>query len=272
VANPAFSGSAPRSLTKTDVFTVQGAAFKTLVLLAIMACTFSYTWIKTTAGYSAAFKDAHIQAEKTPADENGKKPLVQIDLPPNVIGLAIGGCLGAFVIALITIFYQRSAPITAPIYAALEGLALGAISAGFETQYPGIVMEAMAGVVGTAGVMGVLYTSGILRPTQGFMVGLLSAMGGILLLYFTDIIMQAFGCAPVEIVHGNSWLSIGISVVIVIVAALNFIVDFGIITDAAENKSPRWYEWYAAFGLMLTIVWLYLEILKLLAKLRSSDD
>lgn len=266
MSNIAFSPNVVNSYDwvgeRTKTFTVQGAAAKTLCLLLVMACTFSYTWIQTTAGYGTAF---------TTADAAGKMP-DQIDLPSNVIGLAVVGVLGAFVVAMFTIFVQKAAPITAPIYAALEGLALGAISAGFEAKYPGIVMEAMSGVIGTAAMMGLLYSSGILRPTQGFIVGVLSAMFGILMLYLADIIMQAFGCQPVALVHGNSMAAIAIQVVIVGVAALNLIIDFGTISEAAENRAPKWYEWYAAFGLMLTIVWLYLEMLRLLAKLKSESD
>ena len=266
MSNPAFANMESNwySGTKeaTITFTAQGAAFKTLVLLAVMALTFSYTWVQTTAGYSGAFETA---------DAVGKMP-DSINIPPNVIGLAIGGSLGAFVVGLITIFNQKMSPILAPIYAGLEGLALGAISAGFEAKYPGIVMEAMGGVIGTTAVMGMLYSSGILKPTQGFVTGVLAAMGGILIMYFADIIMQLFGCQPVALIHGSGPWAIVLQVFIVGVAACNLIIDFGQITEAAESRAPKWYEWYAAFGIMLTIVWLYLEMLKLLAKLKNSDD
>lgn len=266
MSNPAFSESMIGSSNWYDAassktFTAQGAAFKTLVLLAIMSATFIYTWIEATAGYSTAFQQA--ASQNLPA---------AISIPQNVIGLAAAGVIGAFVVSMIVIFNQRSAPILAPIYAGLEGLALGAISAGFEARYPGIVMEAMTGVLGTTAIMAVIYSSGLLRPTEGFVTGLLAAMGGILMLYLADIIMQYFGGTSIEIVHGNSMMSIGLQVFIVGIAALNLIIDFGTITEAAENRAPKWYEWYAAFGLMVTIVWLYLEMLKLLAKLKSSDD
>lgn len=258
LANPSIPNWYVGETTRS--FTAQGVAIKTLVLLAVMSVTFAYTWSLSTVGYSTAFA----------ADSAGKIPDA-IDIPSNVIGLAVTGCIGAFVVAMITIFNQRSAPFMAPIYAALEGLALGAISAGFEAKYPGIVLEAMLGVCGTAMVMNLLYSSGILRPTQGFMVGLLAAMGGILVLYFADIIMQMNG-SYISVVHSSGPWGIALQTGIVLIAALNFIIDFGNITEAAENRAPKWYEWYAAFGLMLTIVWLYLEMLQWLAKLKGNDD
>lgn len=262
MSNPAFSESnvADWDADSSNTFTIQGAAIKTMILLGIMAATFIYTWIESTAGYASAFNEA--ASKKLPA---------VISIPENVIMLAVTGMIGAFIVSIIIIFKKNLAPTLAPIYAGLEGLALGAISAGFEARYPGIVMEAMTGVVGTTAVMAVIYSSGLLKPTEGFMTGLLSAMGGILMLYLADIIMRCFGGTPIEIVHGNSTISICIQILIVGIAALNLIVDFGTITDAAENKAPKWFEWYAAFGLMITIVWLYLEMLKLLSKLKSKD-
>lgn len=265
LSNPAireYDGPLDRSST----FTVQGAAIKSLILLAVLACTFAYTWNLTTQGYATAFSAAHEAA--VPVE--GVRPPDAIDIPGNVIGLALLGCFGGFAVAMVIIFAQRTAPYLSPVYAALEGLALGAISAGFEAQYPGIALQAIGSTLGVTFTMLFLYGTGILRPTAGFMAGLLAAMVGIMLLYLTDIIFMAFG-SYVPIVHDNSWWAIGLQVVIVGVAALNLIVDFGLIADAAENKAPKWYEWYGAFSLLVTLVWLYLEILKLLAKLKSKD-
>jgi uncharacterized YccA/Bax inhibitor family protein len=263
MANPAFSDSFIRDqyATGETTFTAQGAAVKTLVLLVIMAATFSYTWVEATEGYATAFSTADA-ADRYPTS---------ISIPPNVIGLALVGAIGGLIVAFITIFKQSVAPYTAPVYAALEGLFLGALSAGFEARYPGIVMQAMGGVVGTTGVMALLYSSGILRPTQKFVTGVVAATGGVCMLYFVDIIMGFFG-SRISMVHDASWMGIGLQVAIVAIAALNLILDFGTITEAAENKAPKWFEWYAAFGLMITIVWLYIEMLRLLAKLRASDD
>ena len=263
MSNPAFSDSFIRDqyATGETTFTAQGAALKTLVLLVILAASFCYTWVEATEGYSVAF---------SAADADGEYP-TSISIPPNVVGLALIGGIGGLVLALITIFKQSVAPYTAPVYAALEGLFLGAVSAGFEARYPGIVMQAMAGVIGTTGLMALLYTSGILKPTQGFVTGVIAATGGVCALYFVDIVMGFFG-SRISVVHDSSWMGLGLQVLIVGIAALNLILDFGTITEAAENRAPKWFEWYAAFGLMLTIVWLYLEILRLLAKLRGRDD
>jgi uncharacterized YccA/Bax inhibitor family protein len=241
-------------------FTVQGAAIKSAFLLAVLICTFAYTWNLTTQGYASAF--SQLTAE-------GKAP-DSIDIPSSVMGLTMLGVFGGFAVALVVIFAQRTAPYLSPVYAALEGLALGSISAAFEAHYPGIVIQTVSSTLGVTAGMLVLYSSGILRPTEKFMVGLLSAMVGILLLYFTDSILHLFG-SYVPVVHSAGPWGILLQVAIVVVASLNLIVDFGLITDAAENKAPKWYEWYAGFSLLVTLVWLYLEILKLLAKLRSGD-
>jgi uncharacterized YccA/Bax inhibitor family protein len=251
------------AITYGNSFSVQGAAIKSLVLLAILACTFGYTWHLTTQGFAEAYT-------ARPQADGVVRPPDAIDIPGNVIGLALLGCFGGFVVAMIVIFAQRTAPFLAPVYAALEGLALGAISAGFEAKYPGIALQAIGSTLGVTFGMLFLYGTGILRPTAGFIAGLLAAMLGILLLYTVDIIMQCFG-TYVPIVHDNSWMGIGLQIFIVGIAALNLIVDFGLITDAAENKAPAWYEWYAGFSLLVTLVWLYLEVLKLIAKFRSND-
>jgi len=250
----------PRVWGGEATFTVQGAAFKSLFLLAILACTFAYTWQLTTQGYSAEFA----------ADAAGKVP-DSISIPSNVIGLALLGCFGGFVVAMVIIFAKHTAPYLSPVYAALEGLALGAISAGFEAKYPGIALQATGSTIGVTLGMLTLYSLGILRPTEKFMVGLLAAMFGIVVLYLVDTIMIAFG-SYVPVVHSAGPWGIALQVFIVLIAALNLIPDFGLIAESAENKAPKSYEWYAGFSLLVTLVWLYLEILKFLAKLRSNND
>lgn len=259
--NPAATEyDGPRVSEGVATFTVQGAAFKSLFLLAILACTFAYTWQLTTQGYTASFAP----------DAVGKVPDA-INIPSSAIELAFVGCLGGFVVAMVIIFAKHTAPYLSPVYAALEGLAMGAISAGFEAKYPGIALQAIGSTIGVTLGMLTLYSSGILRPTQGFMTGLLAAMFGILVLYFVDAIMIAFG-SYVPVVHSAGPWGIVLQFAIVCVAALNLIPDFGLIAESAENKAPKSYEWYAGFSLLVTLVWLYFEILKFLAKLRSSDD
>lgn len=241
-------------------FTTTGAACKTAILLAIMAVTFFYTWNLTTAGYASGF---------TTPTTDGQLP-TQVDIPSNVIGIALVGCFGAFFVAMFTIFWQKASPITAPIYAALEGLALGAISAGFEAKYPGIVMEAVASTFGVMAVMLFLYATKLVRPTKTFVIGILAAMFGILVVYLIDAVMRMFG-TYVPVVHEGGVWGILFSVAVCAIAALSLIMDFEEIRLAAEEKAPKWYEWYAGFGLMVTLVWLYLEILRLYAKSKSSD-
>jgi uncharacterized YccA/Bax inhibitor family protein len=148
-------------------------------------------------------------------------------------------------------------------------MCLGAISAGFEAKYPGIAAQAAGATFGTLLGMLLLYGTGAVRATPGFVKGLLAAMVGILVVYFIDIIMGFFG-TYVSVVHDNSWVSIGLSFFIVGIAAFNLIVDFDTV-EKGVGRAPKYMEFYAAFGLMVTLVWLYLEILRLLAKIKSKD-
>jgi len=178
----------------------------------------------------------------------------------------LGGLIGGIVFALITIFVKKAAPITGPCYALCEGLFLGAISAMFEERYPGMVLQAVGLTFGVLFVMLLLYTTQIIKVTQGFAMGVVAATGGVALVYFVSIILGMFG-TPVSLIHGTSGLAIGFSVVVVIIAALNLALDFALIDQGVVRRSPKYMEWYAAFALMLTLIWLYLEILRLLSKL-----
>ncbi|MDG5814661.1 Bax inhibitor-1/YccA family protein [Chitinispirillales bacterium ANBcel5] len=180
------------------------------------------------------------------------------------------GALGGFVIALITAFKKEWAPVTAPLYAVLQGALLGALSMMFNQMYPGIVITAVSLTFGTLLVMLMAYKTGIIKATEKFKTGVIAATGAIMLVYLGSFILGFFG-VNTGILHGNSTLSIGISGVVVVVAALNLVLDFDFIENASKRGLPKYMEWYAAFGLMVTLVWLYLEILRLLAKLRSRD-
>lgn len=270
--NPALNDSVfVSSGTMSDKMTISGTVFKTYILTALLLAGFAFTWSETTQGYSASFQQA-MQAEQM--DAEGKKLPTQIDLPSNVIGYAMVGCFGGFILGMMVIFNPQSAPYLSPIYAVLEGMALGAVSAGFEAKYPGIAIQAAGVTFGTLGGLLILYTTGLVKATENFALGLLAAMFGILAVYLLDIIFRAFGMyTPVtELTHGNSLMSIGFSAFIVVVAALNLVLDFDFIEDGAAKGAPKYMEWYGAFGLMVTLVWLYLEIIRLLAKIRSNDD
>ena len=175
-----------------------------------------------------------------------------------------------FIVALITIFKNTWSPVTAPIYAVVEGLALGTISMGFEKMFPGIAFQAIYLTCGIFLTLLFLYKFRIINATENFKLGLVAATGGIFLVYLTSFIMSFFGASiPIMNPLNGSIISIGFSLFVVVIAALNLVLDFDFIEEGAENGAPKYMEWYSAFGLMVTLVWLYLEILKLLSKLRS---
>jgi uncharacterized YccA/Bax inhibitor family protein len=178
------------------------------------------------------------------------------------------GVLGGLVAALVTAFRRTWAPYTTPLYAALEGLALGGISVGFEARYPGLVSQAVFLTFGTLGALLVAYRSGLIRATENFKLGVAAATGGIFLVYLMSFVMSLFG-ASIPLIHSSGTFGIAFSVIVVGVAALNLVLDFDFIEEGAERGAPAYLEWYAAFGLLVTLIWLYLEMLRLLAKLQE---
>ena len=186
--------------------------------------------------------------------------------PATGIPLIIGGFVGGLIFAIITIFSKKTAFVTAPAYALCEGLLLGAASYVYNAQSQGIAIQAAMLTFGVFAVMLVIYRLGIIQVTQNFRIGITAAIGGICLVYMMSLIMGMFG-ASVPLLHDTGPLGIGISLFIVAIAALSLCMDFDFIENAAAAGSPKYLEWYGAFGLMVTIVWLYLEILRLLSKL-----
>jgi uncharacterized YccA/Bax inhibitor family protein len=180
----------------------------------------------------------------------------------------IGGAIGGFIMALVTIFKKDWAMITAPIYALLEGLFLGGISAVLNAGFPGIVIQAVGLTFGTLACLLLAYRSGLIKATENFKLGIVAATGGICLLYLASIVLGFFGI-PIPMIHGSGPVGIGFSLFVVVIAALNLVLDFDFIEQGAERGAPKHMEWYAAFGLMVTLVWLYIEILRLLSKLNS---
>jgi uncharacterized YccA/Bax inhibitor family protein len=178
------------------------------------------------------------------------------------------GALGGLGVALVTIFKKEWSPLTAPVYAALEGLALGGLSALLEAKYPGIAMQSVGLTFATLAAMLLAYRSGLIRPTERFKLGVVAATGAIALYYLVGLGLSFFG-VTMPFLQGNSTASIVVSGIIVIVAALNLILDFDFIDTGVRDGAPKYMEWYGAFGLMVTLVWLYLEILRLLAKTRG---
>jgi uncharacterized YccA/Bax inhibitor family protein len=224
--------------------TVQGTVTRTFVLLAILMATAWWSW-NAMAGQTLA------------------------------PGVLIASALVGFVVAMITIVKPTIAPWTAPAYAALEGIFLGAVSQVIERLYhdrvPGIAMQAVSLTCGVTFVMLFLYATRIIRVTDKLRMGIVAATGALCLFYFIAFLLSFFGMA-VPLVFSSSVAGIGFSLFVVGLAAFNLLLDFDFIEQSAYSEAPKYMEWYGAFGLMVTLIWLYLEILRLLAKLASQRD
>jgi uncharacterized YccA/Bax inhibitor family protein len=250
-ANPALNKNTFTGFTAaagSPVMTLSGTVNKIFILLLLVTAGAVYTW---RLAFHAISTDS-LTASRA------------------ILPWMIGGGIGGFIVALITIFRRNTAPVTAPIYAVLEGLFLGGISAFLEYQYKGIVMNAVALTFGILFALLIAYRSGLIKPTENFKLGVFAATGGVMVLYLVSFLLNLFG-VPIGYLHNSSLLSIGISLVIVIIASLNLVLDFDFIEQGAASSAPKFMEWYAAFGLIVTMVWLYLEILRLLSKLASRN-
>jgi uncharacterized YccA/Bax inhibitor family protein len=227
-----------RDHEQTTVMTIQGTVNKIAVLLLLVVSAAIITW---TMFFQAA------------------------TLVPTF--MMIGG-IGGFIVALVTIFKKEYSPVTAPLYAILEGLFLGGVSAYFEAQFSGIVFQAVLLTMGTLLSLLFIYKSGLINVTENFKLGVAAATGGIALVYLISFGMSLFG-STMPYIHESGLIGIGFSLFVVVIAALNLVMDFDFIEQGAEQKAPKYMEWYAAFGLMVTLIWLYIEFLRLLAKLRD---
>ena len=188
--------------------------------------------------------------------------------PEAALPWTYGGMFGGLVLALVTVFKKSWSPFTSPIYALLEGLFLGGVSAFFEKSYPGIAMQAVSLTIGVMIVMLVAYKFRIIQATPKFVLGVIIATGGIALVYVANLILVMFFHSKIAVLSNGSPLAIGICVFAVIVAALNLIIDFDLIERGAQVGAPKYMEWYGAFGLMVTLVWLYVQFLRLLSNAR----
>ncbi|MEX2045932.1 MAG: Bax inhibitor-1/YccA family protein [Chloroflexota bacterium] len=187
-------------------------------------------------------------------------------------GLMLLGAIGGLVVALVTVFRKEWAPITAPVYALLEGLFVGAISLVMEAAYPGIVLPAVSLTFGTLFALLAAYRSGLIKVTDNFRLGVAAATGAIFVVYLGQFVLGMVGVQVGflhEAIFGAGLLGIGVSVAVIIVAALNLVLDFDFIEHGAAASAPKYMEWYGAFGLLVTLIWLYIEMLRLLSKLRS---
>jgi len=234
--------------SSSEVMTVNGTMNKTAIMLLLVIAAAVFTWNKFFAAV-ATNPEAAAAA---------------------VMPWVIAGAIGGLIAALVTAFRPKSAGISAPIYAVFEGLLLGGISAIFETRFSGIVMRAVLLTLAVFMAMLFLYRSGIIKVTKKLQMGIFAATAGIAIVYLVSFIGSFFGM-EFSFLHGNSNFSIGFSVVVVAIAALNLVLDFSFIENASASGAPKNMEWYGAFGLMVTLIWLYLEILRLLSKLASRN-
>lgn len=232
----------------SETMTVNGTVNKCLFLLTIVFITAMWSWQQTSA---------MMQSMSQPGELNPMFPSF----------LAFGG-IGAFVVGLITVFFKKAAPYTAPIYALCEGLLMGAFSTMMELRYPGIVVQAVLGTFGTFFFMLFAYKNEMIRATEGFQKGMMAAMGGVMFIYLISFVMNLFG-KSIPYIHQSGPIGIGFSVVVVGIAAFSFILDFHNIEQGERYKAPKYLEWYGAFGILVTLIWLYVEILNLLSKLRD---
>ncbi|MFH1878726.1 MAG: Bax inhibitor-1/YccA family protein [Candidatus Omnitrophota bacterium] len=236
--NPALSGNVfsgvSDSYEGSMTMTIGGTVNKTLVLLLLTLLTASWAWGRPVSGINLIF-------------------------PAAITG---------FIAALITIFKKEWSMITAPLYALIEGVLLGGISIFFEKAYPGIAFQAVALTFGVLFCMLIAYKSGLIRATDKFKLGIVAATGAIALIYFVSIILSFFSIR-VPVIYGSGPVGIAFSLIVVGIAALNLVLDFDFIEQGANSGALKYMEWYAAFSLMVTLIWLYMEILRLLSKLRN---
>ncbi len=251
-----------RAESAAGAMTIGGTVSKTLFLLTCCVATAVFAW-----------------SQLVPYDAQSGQYLAQFKASP--APFLFGGLIGGLVFGLWTAFKPNHAPVTATLYSLSEGLFLGAISAmyavmyakgedGAQTANGGMVIQAMLGTFGVLGVMGVLYGLRIVKPTKKFQAGVLAATGAVCLVYMVSIIANLFG-GHIPYIHDSGPIGIGFSILVIGIAALNFVLDFGYIEQGVANRAPKRAEWYGGFALMTTLVWLYLEMLRLLAKLQSRD-
>ena len=237
--NPVLKESAfAGQIAAGEAMTMQGTANKTGLLLLCAVVTAAYTW-----------------------------GLSHSETPEAAIPWMMGGAIGGFILALVTVRKKTWSPFTAPVYALLEGFFLGGISALFEKSYPGIATQAVMLTFAVLFVLLLAYKTGLVKATRGFKLGVLSATGAIALVYVANLMMSFFHTS-MSFLYSSTPLGIGISVVVVIIAALNLILDFDMIETGVRMGAPKYMEWYGAFAMMVTLIWLYMEILRLLAKTR----
>lgn len=230
-------------MSGAENMTVQGVIFKTLICLLLVMLTAGWTWVKF-------FQSGGNTSVITP--------------------YLWGGIFGGLILSMITIFKKEWAPITAPLYALVEGLVIGGISSMFEASYPGIVIQAVSLTFGTLFVMLTAYSTGFIRVTEKFKLGVIAATGGLFVFYMIGIVLSFFGIT-MPLVYSSSPFGILFSIFVVGIAALNLVLDFDFIAQGAKKGAPKYMEWYGSFALMVTLIWLYIEFLRLLSKIQNRN-
>lgn len=222
-----------------ETMTVQGTINKSLLMLALLVAGAAVTWTMTFSGYN---------------------PMV----------LTIGGAIIGFILVLVAAFKPQYSAALAPGYAVFEGLFIGGLSAIFESMYPGLVIQAVGATFVTFIVCFGLYKYNVVKVTERFRSVVVAATLAIASFYLISWLLSLFmNFQPVH--HGNSLMSIGISAFVIVVAAMNLFLDFDQIEKGAQRNLPKYMEWFGAMGLMITLVWLYVEFLRLLSKISSRD-
>ena len=252
-ANPALNDrtfNTTYTVAGDEVMTLQGTVNKCFILIAIVMLSATMTW-------NQIFPDG-VSQDAIP------------QLPSWFYGAWIGAIIGSLIVCLIIVFKQTTAPMLAPVYAVLEGVLMGTISALFEMRYPGIVFQAVLGTGAVFTSLLLVYKSGMIKVTDNFKLGVAAATGGVFLIYLFTFVMSFF-TNSVPMIHQSGTLGIAFSLIVIGIASLNLVLDFDFIEKATEKRSPKYLEWYAAFGLLVTLIWLYIEILRLLSKLQSRD-
>lgn len=228
--------------TDSMPMTIDGTILKTVLLMAILLVAGAFSWNAYTTGQTMMAQ-----------------------------GLMFGGLIVGFILAMIISFKPTAAPFLSPIYAACEGLALGSVSCMFEASYSGIVLQAIALSLAAMLSMLFLYTSRIIKVDNKLRAGIIIATFSIAIVYLASWILSFFG-KSVPYIHGSGMIGIGFSLLVVGVASFNLLLDFDIIERGVQSYAPKYMEWYGGFALLVTLVWLYFEILKLLSKFASRRN
>jgi uncharacterized YccA/Bax inhibitor family protein len=220
--------------------TLAGVINRSIVLLLLVAGTATGVWAYSSSHSSVIY------------------PMVMI------------GALGGFAVAMVTSFKREWSPVTSPVYAVLEGLFIGGISLVMEQRFPGLVLQAVLLTFGVMFALLAAYQTRIIRPSETFKSVIVGATFGIVVVYLVSMVMQLFFHTEIPLINGSGPMGIAFSLVVVGIAALNLVLDFDFIENGVASGAPKWMEWYAAFALTVTLVWLYIEIIRLLSKMRRN--